>query len=263
MWCCIVFFNAAECYVAQGDDLVALVTEIMASVSSHVASVLFSRSEYAHLRTIQGPKLRTAEVSLSQSLLWKQNGFQAFAEISRREVSCFAASENPRTQVDDAAMSADASKSESENRLVEDGAQPLLSEDIDALGKIAESAAEKLRETLDASAGVPQAEETGEAGETGDAGFWRQVAMASDAGAALTVIAERAGISGGVVSNQECSKLILDALAQGNSELAFSVLKAMRGSVIQRRVERDGKHCQDSGTFSLAMSNCSISNLAI
>lgn len=71
-------------------------------------------------------------------------------------------------------------------------------------------------------------------------GFWRQVAKATDAAAALVMIAERAGISGGVVSNEDCSKLILDALAQGNSDLAFSVLKAMRGSVIQRRVERDG-----------------------
>jgi len=231
------------------------VRERMASFSGRVASVLFSRSEYAHLQSFQAPKrkLRTARVALPRPLLWKQNGLQDLAEIGRGEVSSFAAAENPGTQVDNAAKNVEDSNVESENSIGEDGAQPLLSEDIDTLGKIAESATEKLIENLEAGSRMPQAKET----ELGDAGFWRQAAMASDAGEALAMIAERAGISGGVVSNEECSKLILDALARGNSDLAFSVLKAMRGSVIQRRVERDGKPFQDPSNLS-AFSNIKL-----
>jgi hypothetical protein len=82
----------------------------------------------------------------------------------------------------------------------------------------------------------------------GDASFRRQVAIALDASAALEMIAERAGIYNGVVGNQECSKLILESLALGNSELAFSVLQAMRGSVVQRRVDQNGKNYVDDAS---------------
>lgn len=126
----------------------------------------------------------------------------------------------------------------------EDLAQRSVSENMDKTGKIAESATERLLEDSgalnDGGGRMPQAKGDDLGVGLGDAGFRRQVAMVADAGAALEMIAERAGISGGVVGNQECSKLILEALALGNSELAFSVLKAMRSSVIQRRVDRDG-----------------------
>lgn len=73
-----------------------------------------------------------------------------------------------------------------------------------------------------------------------DAGFRRQVAMAAaDAGAALTMIADRAAVADGVVGNQECCNLIREALGQGNAQLAFSILDAMRSSLVQRRVDRD------------------------
>ncbi len=71
--------------------------------------------------------------------------------------------------------------------------------------------------------------------------------MAADADAALAMIAERAGDSSGssgIVSNQYCSDLMIAALAEGNGELAFSILEAMRSSVIQRRVNdrEEGMH---------------------
>ncbi|KAG0559827.1 hypothetical protein KC19_10G132400 [Ceratodon purpureus] len=127
----------------------------------------------------------------------------------------------------------------------EDMARLSVRENMDAIGKIAESVTERLMEdsggSSDGGGRMSQAEGDELGVGLGDAAFRRQVAMVADAGAALEMIAERAGISGGVVGNQECSKLILEALALGNSELAFSVLKAMRSSVIQRRVDRDGK----------------------
>jgi hypothetical protein len=81
----------------------------------------------------------------------------------------------------------------------------------------------------------------------GDERFLRRVAMAADADAALALIAERAGDSSGgsgIVSNQYCSDLMIAALAEGNGELAFSILEAMRSSVIQRRVNdrEEGMH---------------------
>jgi hypothetical protein len=77
-----------------------------------------------------------------------------------------------------------------------------------------------------------------------DERFLRRVAMAADADAALAMIAERAGDSSGIVSNQYCSELMIAALAEGNGELAFSILEAMRSSVIQRRVNdrEEGMH---------------------
>ncbi|CAK9859237.1 unnamed protein product [Sphagnum jensenii] len=72
-----------------------------------------------------------------------------------------------------------------------------------------------------------------------DERFLRRVAMAADADAALAMIAERAGDHSGIsgiVSNQYCSDLMIAALAEGNGELAFSILEAMRSSIIQRRV---------------------------
>ncbi len=80
-----------------------------------------------------------------------------------------------------------------------------------------------------------------------DERFLRRVAMAADADAALAMIAERAGDSSGssgIVSNQYCSDLMIAALAEGNGELAFSILEAMRSSVIQRRVNdrEEGMH---------------------
>ncbi len=77
-----------------------------------------------------------------------------------------------------------------------------------------------------------------------DERFLRRVAMAADADAALAMIAERAGDSSGIVSNQYCSELVIAALAEGNGELAFSILEAMRISVIQRRVNdrEEGMH---------------------
>ncbi|CAK9193744.1 unnamed protein product [Sphagnum troendelagicum] len=72
-----------------------------------------------------------------------------------------------------------------------------------------------------------------------DERFLRRVAMAADADAALAMIAERAGdssSSSGIVSNQYCSDIMIAALAEGNGELAFSILEAMRSSIIQRRV---------------------------
>lgn len=73
-----------------------------------------------------------------------------------------------------------------------------------------------------------------------DAGFRRQVAMAAaDAGAALTMIADRAAVADGVVGNQECCNLIREALGQGNVQLALSILDAMRSSLVQRRFDRD------------------------
>ncbi len=77
-----------------------------------------------------------------------------------------------------------------------------------------------------------------------DERFLRRVAMAADADAALAMIAERAGDSSGIVSNQYCSELVIAALAEGNGELAFSILEAMRSSVIQRRVNdrEEGMH---------------------
>jgi len=80
-----------------------------------------------------------------------------------------------------------------------------------------------------------------------DERFLRRVAMAADADAALAMIAERAGDSSGssgIVSNQYCSDLMIAALAEGNGELAFSILEAMRSSIIQRRVNdrEEGMH---------------------
>lgn len=73
-----------------------------------------------------------------------------------------------------------------------------------------------------------------------DAGFRRQVALAAaDAGAALTMIADRAAVADGVVGNQECCNLIREALGQGNAQLALSILDAMRSSLVQRRFDRD------------------------
>jgi hypothetical protein len=84
-----------------------------------------------------------------------------------------------------------------------------------------------------------------------DERFLRRVAMAADADAALAMIAERAGDSSGssgIVSNQYCSDLMIAALAEGNGELAFSILEAMRSSVIQRRVNDREEGSSEGGT---------------
>lgn len=73
-----------------------------------------------------------------------------------------------------------------------------------------------------------------------DQGFRRKVVMAADAGAALALIAERAGDSKGVVTNEDCSCILMDAIAAGNGALAFSIVSAMRSSLVQRRVDREG-----------------------
>ena len=134
-----------------------------------------------------------------------------------------------------------------ENGTSESRAQSSVSENMDTIGKMVESATERLVKNSGAlsggSAKMPQVEGNDLGLGLGDAGFRRQLAMAVDAGAALEMIAERAGIVGGVVGNRECSKLILAALAVGNIDLAFSVLQAMRSSVIQRRVDRNGTYC--------------------
>ena len=89
--------------------------------------------------------------------------------------------------------------------------QENVSENMHNMGKVAESAAERLLGSSGGSSG--EAPGMGELGVgLGDAGFRRQVAMAADASAALETIAERAGVSGGVVGNPECSKLIMEAL---------------------------------------------------
>ncbi|XP_073395446.1 uncharacterized protein [Physcomitrium patens] len=130
---------------------------------------------------------------------------------------------------------------------VGDGMQSPLSENLEDLGKIAESATARVFENAGRKSKFTEGSRMAEEGASNaavvldGAGFWRQVALATDAGVALEMIAEKAGSQGGVVSNEDCSKLILEALVLGNSELAFSVLNAMRSSVIQRRIGRDEK----------------------
>lgn len=217
-----------------------------------------------------GRRLRTGGRVSGRGERRERNWVHDFAGQGGREVWSFAAADDAGTQVDNVGGSfrnVEDSNVEAENRVggesrmggdggsfegpesgsgreisdVENG----MTENTDNVGKIAESATERLLENSGASSGggarMPQAEASDVGVGLGDAGFRRQVAMATDAGAALEMIAGRGGTSGGkVVGSQACAKLILDALALGNSELAFSVLKAMRRSVIQRRVDRDG-----------------------
>jgi hypothetical protein len=154
-------------------------------------------------------------------------------------VVSFAAADEAGTQVGNVGSSVEDSDEKRGSRIGGDEFQESVSENMDNMGKVAESAAERLLGSAGGSSGeAPGMDELGVG--LGDAGFRRQVAMAADASAALETIAERAGVSGGVVGNPECSKLIMEALALGNSELAFSVLKAMRSNVTQRRVDREG-----------------------
>ncbi|KAL3700489.1 hypothetical protein R1sor_018511 [Riccia sorocarpa] len=73
-----------------------------------------------------------------------------------------------------------------------------------------------------------------------DERFLRRVAAAENSDTVLAMINEREPKDGGggVLSNSECSDLILAAIAQNNVDLAFSILNAMRSSLLQRRIDR-------------------------
>ncbi|KAL2651246.1 hypothetical protein R1flu_019374 [Riccia fluitans] len=68
--------------------------------------------------------------------------------------------------------------------------------------------------------------------------FLRRVAAAENSETAIAMINEREPKGGGVLSNSECSDLILAAIAQNNVDLAFSILNAMRSSILQRQIDR-------------------------
>jgi hypothetical protein len=71
-----------------------------------------------------------------------------------------------------------------------------------------------------------------------DERFLRRIAAAENADAVLALIAERTAESGFAISREDCSQMILAAIAQDNVELAFSILDSMRSSLLQRRIER-------------------------
>ncbi|BFI23432.1 hypothetical protein MPTK2_1g02030 [Marchantia polymorpha subsp. ruderalis] len=72
----------------------------------------------------------------------------------------------------------------------------------------------------------------------GDERFLRRVAAAENAETALAIINERGSTGGVALSSSDCSELILAAIAQNNVDLAFSILNAMRSSLLQRRIDR-------------------------
>lgn len=108
---------------------------------------------------------------------------------------------------------------------------------VAAASKAASMAAEILNEGFEGE-GNAEASQDGRNGLL-DERFLRRVAAAESADAVLGLIAERLPErGGGVVGTEECSQMILAAIAQHNVELAFSILNSMRSSLLQRRIDR-------------------------
>lgn len=67
----------------------------------------------------------------------------------------------------------------------------------------------------------------------------RRLASLQDAESVLAKISEAVGGAGRVLSNEECSNLIRAALAENNVDLAYSILNAMRCSLLIRKFDSD------------------------
>ncbi|XP_068659360.1 uncharacterized protein [Aristolochia californica] len=66
----------------------------------------------------------------------------------------------------------------------------------------------------------------------------RRVSGAADADEVVDMISEKTGRNGGVLECSDCNNIIRAALERNNVDLAFSVLSAMRSSVVQDTTEK-------------------------
>ncbi|KAI5055662.1 hypothetical protein GOP47_0029183 [Adiantum capillus-veneris] len=88
-------------------------------------------------------------------------------------------------------------------------------------------------------------QENAEASLFADEELLRCLALAENAECATAILSQKCIGPGGTLSGDDCSKLIDAALAEGNFDLAYSILDTMRNSHFQRRLARSGEKTED------------------